>query len=108
MEKEIVMQQDARDKTSDGDGPSRESLAAEYAELKAKNKQLKTDISQYERCDPAKMIELKAKTKTCQEAAIRWTDNLFEMESWMKKNNPSLSTEDIGNNFPVLKDLDYP
>ena len=66
MEKEIVMQQDARDKTSDGDGPSRESLAAEYAELKAKNKQLKTDISQYERCDPAKMIELKAKTKTCQ------------------------------------------
>ena len=68
---------------------------AEFAELKAKSKTISEEIKKYERCDPAKLIEVKAKVKTCKEAAIRWTDNLFEMESYMKKNNPSLTREDI-------------
>jgi hypothetical protein len=38
---------------------------------------------------------------------VRWTDNLYEMESWMKKNNPGMNSEEIYQNFPILRDLDY-
>lgn len=50
---------------------------------------------------------MKKKRKIALEAANRWTDNLYEMESWMKKNNPGMSSEDLQTNFPILKDLDY-
>ena len=51
---------------------------------------------------------LKNGVQTCRDASIRWTDNLYEMESWMKKSNPGVTTEELGQNFPILIDLDYP
>ena len=51
---------------------------------------------------------VKNNVKVCREAGIRWTDNLYELESWMKKNNPGMSSEEMYKNFPVLKDLEYP
>jgi hypothetical protein len=38
---------------------------------------------------------------------IRWTDNLYEMESWMKKNNAAMGSEELYQAFPILRDLDY-
>ena len=38
---------------------------------------------------------------------IRWTDNLYEMENWMKKNNPGIKSEELYQAFPILRDLDY-
>lgn len=38
---------------------------------------------------------------------IRWTDNLYEMENWIKKNNQSMTSEEIYQAFPILRDLDY-
>ena len=38
---------------------------------------------------------------------VRWTDNLFEMESWMRKNNAAMTTEEMYQAFPILRDLDY-
>ena len=43
----------------------------------------------------------------CKAACDRWTDNLFEVVSWMKKQNPGVRDEELEANFPVLKDLDY-
>ena len=107
IEKEAALQTEKRvEETSDN--VSREGLLAEFSELKAKGKQIQDEIKKYERCDPTKLNNIKAKVKTCKEAAIRWTDNLFEMESYMKKTNPSITRGDIEQNFPILKDLDYP
>ena len=59
----------------------------------------------FEKCDPKKLEEMKKKKKIAQDAANRWTDNLYEVESWMKKQN--IATEELQKNFPILKDLDY-
>jgi hypothetical protein len=61
----------------------------------------------FEKCDPKKLEEIRKKQKTAKDAANRWTDNLYEMESWMKKQNPGLSSDELAKNFPILKDLDY-
>ena len=55
-----------------------------------------------------KLEEVRQQVKKCKEASMRWTDNLFEVESWIKKKNPGVSSEELGQNFPVLIDLDYP
>jgi hypothetical protein len=53
------------------------------------------------------MDEIKQNKKVCLDGANRWTDNLYEVENWIKKHNPAFSTEDLQKNFPILKDLDY-
>ena len=72
------------------------------------SRELQESIRQYEKCDPAKLELLKNRVQVCRDASIRWTDNLYEMESWMKKNNPGVTSEELGQNFPILIDLDYP
>ena len=49
----------------------------------------------YEKGDPKRMEELKTKWKVCKDGMTRWTDNLYEMESWIKKNNPALSSDEL-------------
>ena len=71
------------------------------------NSDLKSKVKQYERCDPKRLEELETNTQICKQGVIRWTDNLFEMEGWIKKNNSAMTREDIYQNFPILKDLDY-
>ena len=38
---------------------------------------------------------------------VRWTDNLYEIENWIKKNNAAMTNEEIYQAFPILRDLDY-
>jgi hypothetical protein len=75
-------------------------------ELKAENDLLKKDMSQYEKCDPARLEEMKSDTKICKEACDRWVDNIFIVQDFIKKSNPSVTNEDLEKNFPILKDLD--
>ena len=89
------------------DGESREALLEKLAALKAQNSELKKDFAQYEKCDPARLDSMKVNTKICKEACDRWVDNIFVIESYIKKQNPAVSSEDLANNFEVLKDLDY-
>jgi len=49
----------------------------------------------YEKCDPKRMEELAQKKKVCKEGMVRWTDNLYEMENWIKKNNPGANSEEL-------------
>jgi hypothetical protein len=37
----------------------------------------------------------------------RWTDNLYEVESWIKRNNPAITREELYAQFPILDNLDY-
>ena len=82
-------------------------MLAELAELKKENSGLTQKMRKYERCDPKRLQELATKKKVCKEGMIRWTDNLYEMESWMKKNNGAMTTEEMYQAFPILRDLDY-
>ena len=71
-------------------------MIAEHRELTVKKKQLGEEIKHFEKCDPVRLEEVKKQVKTCKEASVRWTDNLFEMESWIKKSNPGVSTAELG------------
>ena len=82
-------------------------MLKELNELRKENQELGKKLQVYEKCDPKKMEELKQKVKLAKEGANRWTDNLYEMESWMKKQNPGISGDELAQNFPILKDLDY-
>ena len=64
-------------------------------------------VRMYERCDPKRMEELKQKKKVCKDGMTRWTDNLYEMETWMKRNNAAMTTDEMHQAFPILRDLDY-
>ena len=64
-------------------------------------------MQQYEKCDPARLEEMKADTKMCKEACDRWVDNIFILQDFIKKQNPCVTNEDLEKNFPILKDLDY-
>ena len=73
----------------------RERMLEELAELKKENQMLKQQNARYERCDPKRLEELAAKKKVCKEGMTRWTDNLYEMENWIKRNNPGMNPEEI-------------
>jgi len=85
----------------------RDEMLKELAELQKENSTLSTKMKMYEKCDPKRMDELAQKKKVCQQGMIRWTDNLYEMESWMKKNNSAMGSEELYQAFPILRDLDY-
>ena len=70
-------------------------MLEELANLKKENQQLKQQNARYERCDPKRLEELAVKKKICKEGMVRWTDNLYEMESWIKKNNAGMPSEEI-------------
>ena len=61
----------------------------------------------YEKCDPKRLDEINTNKKICKEGMVRWTDNLYEIENWIKKNNQALTGEELYQAFPILRDLDY-
>ena len=70
-------------------------MLKELGELQRENGELAARVKMYEKCDPKRMEELAAKKKVCQQGMVRWTDNLYEMESWMKKNNSAMGSEEL-------------
>ena len=90
------------------EGPSRQDLQEESKELTVKKKEITEGLRIYETCDPVKLERIRKKVKTCKEAANRWTDNLFEIESWIKKQQPGVSQGELAQQFPILNELDYP
>ena len=84
MQQRLEEEKEAR-AAENPDGVTREALITEYKEKAAAGHHLKEEIRQYEKCDPEKLELIKKKVQTCKEASVRWTDNLFELESWMKK-----------------------
>lgn len=91
----------------EGTDQDRSQLLQRYRELKSKNESLKKDMSQYKRCDPDRFETQKTEIKKSFDACNRWVDNLFEVNSWIRKKNPALSQPDLEKQFEVLEDLDY-
>ena len=82
-------------KLRDCDDGSREEKLAELLRLRKANQEFAKSISLYEKCDPKYLEEIKGKKKICESGVNRWTDNLFEIEGWMRKNNPGMSKDEI-------------
>jgi thiamine kinase-like enzyme len=91
LETKITQEKEKRETN----GSDREKLMEKYKELKLQNESLKKEMKQFEKCDPARVDEIRSKTVICKQACDRWVDNIFEIESWMKKQNPGITSEDL-------------
>ena len=49
----------------ESNGSDREKLMEKYKELKLQNDSLKKEMKQFEKCDPARVDDIKAKTVIC-------------------------------------------
>ena len=89
------------------DGGDRDKWLKEIEELKKANAELKGKVRMFGECDPKRMDDINTKAKVCKDGMVRWTDNLYEVENWIKRNNPAITSEELYQNFPLLRDLDY-
>ncbi|CAI2379057.1 unnamed protein product [Moneuplotes crassus] len=85
---------------------TRDDKKAQLLQLKAQIAEKQNKITLLERTDPKKVKEVQDRAKVAKEAANRWTDNIFEIRSWILKKNPNFSGSDLEKQFPILKDLD--
>ena len=59
-----------------------------------------------QRTDPKKVAKLLSYVKAYKGASDRWTDNLMELESWIK-NKTGMDSSEVHRNFSIFKNLDY-
>ena len=76
-------------------------------ELQKQNQELKSEMKQFEKCDPARLDKLKETIAIAKTGCERWVDNCYQVEKWIKKYNQSLTRDQLEEHFPILKDLDY-
>ena len=67
------------------DSDEREGLVKRLKHLEEENGDLDKQLEKFSDCDPDVYREMKAGLATSKEAANRWVENIWNMESWMKK-----------------------
>ncbi|ORX87877.1 meiotic nuclear division protein 1 [Anaeromyces robustus] len=70
-----------------------------------KNEKFKKEIKKYEDCDPVIIEKKKKESEKAKEAANRWTDNIFILQSFCN-NRFYVTQKDFCKNFNIPEDLD--
>ncbi|PIK56806.1 hypothetical protein BSL78_06275 [Apostichopus japonicus] len=68
--------------------------------------QIKGELDLYKEVDPEVLEQIKTETKIAQEAANRWTDNVFSIKSWCKKKF-GMEEKVLDKQFGISEDFDY-
>ncbi|XP_037595609.1 meiotic nuclear division protein 1 homolog [Cebus imitator] len=82
------------------------TLAKELSSLRDQREQLKAEVEKYKDCDPQVVAEIRQANKIAQEAANRWTDNIFAIKSWAKRKF-GFEVNKINKTFGIPEDFDY-
>ena len=69
-------------KTTEAD--CRNDLLEELNSLKQENTSLTKELACFDKCDPSNFKQKQTEVKAAQTSAILWTDNLFELQNWIK------------------------
>lgn len=86
--------------------PERKALLEQLADLKEEEKSLKEEMEKISRTSKSHLTKCYSEADLYKSKANQWTDNIFEVKSWLKKKNPALSEEDIDKNFNIPSDFD--
>ncbi|KAK5641889.1 hypothetical protein RI129_010436 [Pyrocoelia pectoralis] len=88
------------------DSRERNVYLDEIMELELQKKNLDKEMEKYADCDPFVLRKMQGQSKKLQEAANRWTDNVFSVKSWCKK---KFNVEDqvIDKQFGIPTEFDY-
>eukprot|EP00897_Mesotaenium_endlicherianum_P002511 jgi/Mesen1/2288/ME000154S01454 len=83
----------------------REDSVSSYTAKKEENEELE----QYAENDPEVLEAKKVASKVAREAANRWTDNIFTMQSWCNENFPGAkeNLQGLYNEVGITEDMDY-
>merc|ERR1712241_666390 len=85
----------------------RENLLANLEAEKEENKRLEDRIKEYAENDPAVLEAMAKEAALAVEATNRWTDNIYSIQSWIRKKFPSVEQSAFNKQFGVPEDLDY-
>ncbi|KAJ2895275.1 Meiotic nuclear division protein 1, partial [Coemansia aciculifera] len=83
----------------------RSSLNEELAEIEAQWNAQQTELQTFKECDPVLMKQKRAESVVARDAANRWTDNVFIIQSWVcEKFN--MDASDFAKHFGIPADMD--
>ncbi|RUP50982.1 meiotic nuclear division protein 1 [Jimgerdemannia flammicorona] len=101
LEQAIQDASGGREETND-----RAALLKELAEAESRKKGNLEELQRYRECDPT-LLEAKAEkaAKVAKEAANRWTENIFVIQSYCVKNF-GMQRADFNENFAIPDDFD--
>ncbi|CAO3671708.1 unnamed protein product [Rhizopus stolonifer] len=100
LQGEIKMAQETREETEE-----RESLLKELKELKSTHADLEKEIMKYKENDPVLHEKKEKAAKAAKEAANRWTENIWEIESYCV-NNFNMERSVFKQSFDIPEDFD--
>jgi len=101
-EEGIIEAQKGRE-TSD----EREKLLADLRSEEQERSQLEARLKEFADNDPAVLEALAQEAGQAVEAANRWTDNIFSIQSWIRKKFPSIEQSTFNKQFNIPEELDY-
>ena len=84
-EKAIVEAEEGRETSEE-----RDKLLADLETEKQENKRLESRIKEYADNDPAVLEAMANEATQAVEATNRWTDNIYSIQSWIRKKFPSV------------------
>ncbi|PIK36420.1 hypothetical protein BSL78_26750 [Apostichopus japonicus] len=107
-QKKQKMMKTAVEKASVGRESSkkRTELLEELSEKESLSTKLRGELDLYKEVDPEVLEQIKTETKIAQEAANRWTDNVFSIKSWCKKKF-GMEEKVLDKQFGISEDFDY-
>eukprot|EP00041_Stephanoeca_diplocostata_P026534 m.717747 g.717747 ORF g.717747 m.717747 type:complete len:206 (-) comp22988_c0_seq9:2176-2793(-) len=87
---------------------ARSSALSSLKRLKSEEKQLRSEVSKLADLDPEVLKAKQEKVRVAQDAANRWTDNVFAIKSYCKKKFGNFDDEQLDKAFGIPADFDYP
>eukprot|EP00096_Caligus_rogercresseyi_P016728 TRINITY_DN957_c1_g1_i1.p1 TRINITY_DN957_c1_g1~~TRINITY_DN957_c1_g1_i1.p1 ORF type:complete len:216 (+),score=52.08 TRINITY_DN957_c1_g1_i1:32-649(+) len=76
-------------------------------ELEAKKSELASSLRAYKENDPETLKIYTEETQMCNVAINRWTDNIYSIQSWIRRKFPNINIEDFNKQFGIPADIDY-
>lgn len=84
----------------------RKELLKEMKSLEEETKELDEKLAKYADFDPELVAKLKSDAKKAQDAANRWTDNIFVLKKY-SRNELNIDNKDFDKMFELPVDFDY-
>ncbi|KAI8892624.1 meiotic nuclear division protein 1 [Globomyces pollinis-pini] len=87
------------------DTEERQELMGDYEKARSLNVELNTQLQAFKHNDPEVLEKKKKYTLVSKEAANRWTDNIFTLQSFCK-NSFNMTATEFNKSFGIPSDLD--
>ncbi|KAJ2686258.1 Meiotic nuclear division protein 1, partial [Coemansia spiralis] len=83
----------------------RAGLTEELSAVEAAWKEQQAELQKFKECDPVVLHQKRDEARMARDAANRWTDNVFIMQSWVR-DKFNMDMDDFNKHFGIPADLD--